>query len=199
MRKPFLAFIAMVNVIAATAQENQVKYPYKKKQAVGFQFTLHDFQTAIDLKNTSISRVLQEKQWHSLSSMSSGLAITYMKGLTDNFDFSARLGISSVAYPIPGKSTSQGGVLWESDVNLHYKFFTDRYWVAPFLTAGAGASKWTGYYGAYIPLGVGLQLNVNDEGYVLLNADYRVAVTTATTASHFFYSLGVAIPIPDKK
>ncbi|MGN6492425.1 MAG: OmpA family protein, partial [Agriterribacter sp.] len=96
----------------------------------------------------------------------------------------------------------QGGndkLLAELDANINAKLLSDKYWVSPYLTAGIGGSQWNGYWGAYVPLGLGIQVNLLDHAYINLNAQYRVAVTDATTANHLFYSFGVAGSLFEKK
>ena len=198
MRKPALLILALGILSAAYTYFNSSKNRYKKKPSLGFHFTLHDFATATAIKTTSISKVLDNNQWHNLNTMSSGLAANYLKGLNDYIDFNARLGIASVTYPIPNKANNEDALLVESDANLNFKLFTEKYWVSPFASVGLGASKWKGYYGAYLPLGIGATINLSEDGYLMFTSGYRVAVTTATTASHFFYSFGVGFSIGGK-
>ncbi|MCC7525970.1 MAG: OmpA family protein [Chitinophagaceae bacterium] len=200
MRKPLLSFLAVCILSTAIAQENAIKNPYKKKPAFGFAFTLHDFQTAQDLKNTSLSQVLKDKQWYKAGRMSPGVALTYFQGLSNHFDLMARLGGTFTDYPVPNKPQSGNDkLLAELDANINAKLLSDKYWVTPYLTAGVGGSQWNGHWGAYVPLGLGVQLNLLDQAFINFNAQYRVAVTTATTANHLFYSLGVAGSLFEKK
>ncbi|PWT96303.1 MAG: hypothetical protein C5B52_16060 [Bacteroidetes bacterium] len=198
MRKPVLLILALGILTASYTQDNSVKNKYRKKPSLGFHFTLHDFATAAAIKNTSISKALDNNQWHNLNTMSSGLAGSYLKGLNDFIDFNARLGISSVTYPIPNKTTNENAMLLESDANLNFKLFSDQYWVSPYASVGVGASKWKGYYGAYLPLGLGFTINLSEGGYLMFSSAYRVAVTSSTTASHFFYSFGVGFSLGGK-
>ena len=46
--------------------------------------------------------------------------------------------------------------------------FDESYWVTPYVSAGVGASKYKGYYGAFIPLGVGFKVNLFDEAAVFI-------------------------------
>ncbi|MGN6491261.1 MAG: hypothetical protein ACTHLE_04640, partial [Agriterribacter sp.] len=103
MRKPLMLLAAVFFFATAIAQENAVKNPYKKKPAFGFAFTFHDFQTAQDLKNTSLNQVLKDKQWYKTGRMSPGLALSYFQGLTNHLDFMARLGGTFTDYPVPDK------------------------------------------------------------------------------------------------
>ncbi|MCO5235070.1 MAG: OmpA family protein [Chitinophagaceae bacterium] len=200
MRKPFLSLLAVFLFSTAFAQENAIKNPYKKKPAFGFAFTLHDFKTAQDLKNSSLSQVLKDNQWYKTNRKSPGLALTYFQGLSNHFDFMGRLGGTFTDYPLANKP--QGGndkLLAELDANINAKMLSDRYWVSPYLTAGIGGSQWNGNWGAYVPLGAGIQVNLLDQTYINFNAQYRVAVTTATTTNHLFYSIGVAGSLFEKK
>lgn len=200
MKRPIMTALAVCILTTAFAQENAIKNPYKKRPAIGFAFTFHDFQTAQDLKNTSLNQVLKDKQWYKTSRMSPGLALNYFQGLTDHLDFMARLGGTFVSYPLKNKTTSGNDkLLAELDANLNAKLLSDKYWVTPYLTAGIGASQWNGYFGAYVPLGWGLQINLLDQAYINFNAQYRVAVTEATATNHLFYSFGVAGSLFEKK
>ncbi len=200
MRRPILAMLAACMLTTAFAQENAVKNPYKKRPAFGFAFTFHDFQTAQDLKNTSLNQVLKDKQWYKTGRMSPGLALSYFQGLTDHLDFMGRLGGTFVSYPIPNKiSSGNDKLLAELDANVNAKLLSDKYWVSPYLTAGVGGSHWNGYFGAYVPLGLGIQVNLLDQAFININAQYRVAVTDATAANHLFYSFGIAGSLFDKK
>jgi hypothetical protein len=79
----------------------------------------------------------------------------------------------------------------EGDVAVKAKLFSNRYWVSPFLQIGAGISKFRHYWGAFMPMGAGFQVNLFDEAFFMFNAQYRVAVTN-TVSDHFFYSIGIA-------
>lgn len=195
-----MIMLAACILTSAIAQENAIKNPYKKKPAIGFAFTFHDFQTAQDLKNTSLNQVLKDNEWYKTSRMSPGLALNYFQGLTNHLDFMARLGGTFVSYPLKNKTASGNDkLLAELDANINAKLLSDKYWVTPYLTAGVGASQWNGYFGAYVPLGWGLQINLLDQAYINFNAQYRVAVTEATATNHLFYSFGVAGSLFDKK
>ncbi len=200
MRKPFLLLLAISVFQFAFAQDSGSKYQYKKKPAFGFAFTFHDFQTAADLKNTSLNQVFKDKQWYKTGRMSPGLALSYFQGLTNHFDFMGRLGGTFVGYPVPDRPQSGNDkLLAELDANINAKLLSDKYWVSPYLTAGIGASHWGGYFGAYVPLGIGVQVNLLDQAYINFNAQYRKAVTSNTAADHLFYSLGVAGSLFEKK
>ncbi len=200
MRKVILGILFLGPALVSFSQDVKIKNQYRKGQLLGVHFTLHDFQTAADLKENGLSEVLDDKQWYKTSRMNPGLAISYTQGLTDNIDFMGRLGGSLLSYPVPGKSTSNNDkLLLEADANVNLKLLSDQYWVSPYISAGFGASAWQGYFGAYVPTGLGLQVNFFDETYLFLQAQYRIPIVTGTTASHLFYGIGLAGNIGKKK
>jgi lipoprotein-anchoring transpeptidase ErfK/SrfK len=76
---------------------------------------------------------------------------------------------------------------------------TEQYWVQPYIIAGVGAHKYRSYYGAFLPLGLGLKVNFFDEAYLFINSTYRVPVTTETANYHLQHSIGVAGALSKKK
>ena len=83
-------------------------------------------------------------------------------------------------------------LLLEADASVNLKMFTDDYWFTPYLIAGIGASMYENKYGAILPLGGGMKLNLFDEGALFITAQYRVGLTTETTNYHFVYGIGIA-------
>ncbi len=172
----------------------QSKPSNKKSRQLGIQFTGHDFETPADLKSKGMSFVLTDKQWSSFDRKRVGMAITFTEGLNDKFDFNARLGMSDVSYTLSNKpyaSSTGSKSYFELDANLFMKLLTDDHFVSPFLSLGVGGSVWKGYHAAYIPAGVGLQFNVFDETFLVLQSQYRMPVT-GNAANNLFFSLGVS-------
>lgn len=196
MRK---AILGVLFLASATVGFSQVKNQYKKGKALGVHFTLHDFETAKDLKEMGLSEVLQEGEWTNIGRMNPGLALSYTQGLTDNIDIMGRLGGGVMSYPIGGRPTSTNKFYLETDVSANFKLLSDYYWVSPYISAGLGLHSWGGYVGAYTPLGVGLQVNFLDETYLLLQAQYRFPIISGTTTNHIFYGIGLAGNIGKKK
>ena len=191
MKRIFLIALAAFTFTATSAQDS--KNMYTKGKTFGLQFTLHDFKTASEIRNGGMSQVLAKQQWNKLSRMRPGLAVNYSEGLNDNFDFNARLGFSYLEYNLTNQpfARSVGAKpYFEADANIFMKLTTDQYYVSPFLSAGVGASSWKGYYAAYMPVGAGLQVNLFDQTFFILQAQYRMPVTV--NASHnLFYSFGI--------
>ncbi len=187
MKKILLAFIALGLFITSFGQSD-----FKKRPAIGVHFILNDFKTAAALRGTSLSSVLRNKQYKQTKNMAAGMALSYLQGLSNNIDFESSVSGSFLDYPVPGKAlTSQSNLLLEAVATANVKLTSDKYWISPFITAGVGASKYKGYYAAFVPAGLGLQINLYDEAFILLNSQYRIPVTE-NAAYHLYHSFGVA-------
>ncbi len=172
---------------------------YIRPEAIGISFFLNDFATANRIRTTSLSQVLNNKKWAKFKEMSPGIAVTYFKGLTNHIDFAGTLGGSFISYPMPNKTFSSNKFLLETNASVNLKMTTEQYWVQPYISIGVGAHKYGAYYGAFIPLGLGLKMNILDETHLFILSTYRVPVTTETANYHFQNSFGIAGVIGKKK
>jgi OOP family OmpA-OmpF porin len=187
MKKISLSLLAIGAVVACFGQNEN-----KKRPALGIHFVLNDFKTAADIRTSGLSTVLKSKEWHKTQNMVSGLAVSYIQGVSDHVDFAGTLAGSFLDYPVPNKvSTNKNSFLLEATATANLKLMTDNYWFNPFLTAGVGAAKWRGYYSGMIPVGVGIQVSIWQEAYILLNSQYRIPITE-NGAYHFYHSIGIA-------
>lgn len=190
----------MKNVIAAiisscllstvtSAQDKPIR-----PTALGVSFIMNDFTTAQRIRSSSLSKVFSDKKWSKFNEMSPGLALTYFKGLTPYIDFASTLTASFVNYPLRNSKPegSSDALLLEGDVSANFKMFDESYWVTPYLSAGVGASKYKGYYAAFVPLGLGFKVNLFDEAAVFISSQYRIPVSYETGNYHFMYSFGIA-------
>ena len=66
---------------------------------------------------------------------------------------------------------------------------TEKYMLVPYLSIGAGASKYKGYFSAILPVGLGLQFRLTRETNIVLNSQYRIPVTE-NAEYHFYHSFG---------
>lgn len=190
MRKITGLFIALVMFqFLATAQSSKGSV---QKSSFAVHFIFNDFKSAAAVRANNFGTVLKNKEFGKLKEMAPGLAFNYIKGMSRNFDLSAMLSGSFVDYPIPNKAAfGRDFLLLEGDVSVRGKMVSNNYFLQPYVQAGIGVSKYKSYYAAYMPVGVGLQLNLFDESYLLINAQYRIPVTELANY-HFFYGLGFA-------
>ena len=172
---------------------------YIQRPTLGIFFFFNDFKTAENIRATSLREVLRNSEFGKLREMVPGLALNYINGLNSHFDFTTTLTGSFIDYYKPnGVSLGQDNLLLEGDISVKGKLLTNRYWVSPFIQVGAGISKYRTYWGAFIPAGMGFQVNLFDEAFFIFNAQYRIAVTSAVS-NHFFYSIGIAGNIGRRK
>lgn len=194
MRKLLLGTLIFASFVGAYAQ-TPAKNQYKKAKVFGVHFTSHDFATASDIKSNGLSNVLTKSGWSSMSNKSAGLAVSLTSGLSNNLDLMTRFGGSVLSYPVPDKAALIDKLMLEADVNLNVKLIPDNYVVVPYLSVGAGASMWSGYLAAYMPLGAGLQVNLSNGSFIYLQSQFRAPVTTNNGASHIFWGVGFAANI----
>ena len=197
MKKILLSFLALGLFVCSFAQTTPTDW--KKRPALGIHFTLTDFKTAADIRANGLGDVVKSKQFHKTARMTAGLAVSYMEGLSDHLDFAGTVSATFVDYPIPNTPlTGNNNPLIEAVATANLKLLTDKYWFDPFITAGVGASKYKGYYGAIIPIGVGVQISLFDNAFLMFNSQYRIPVTE-NTAAHFYHSIGIVANIRNKK
>ena len=172
---------------------------YKKGQALGVSFFLNDFKAASDIRSQGIVRVLDNKNFFKASRMNPGLAVNYLSGLSNHMDFITTLSGTFLNYPIEGATPTNGDkFMMELTSAINFKLLSDHYWVTPYVDLGVGGSKYGSKFAAFIPAGLGLQVNLVDEAFLLLNSQYRIPVTQ-NASYHFYHSIGVAGMISKKK
>ena len=184
-----------------TAVQAQSKKSNKKGQVVSVSFTMHDFGTVSDFQRSSLSAILESGSWAKSRNMSPGFALSYSKGVFDNLDVMVRTGLTSLDYPRPGNrvpNATTPKTMIESDVSLQAKLLSDAYLVSPYVSLGAGASAWNGYFSAYAPVGLGLQVNLFDEVYLNFQTQFRLPVS-GDASRHIFYGIGMGSAIGKKK
>jgi outer membrane protein OmpA-like peptidoglycan-associated protein len=194
MKKILLAIAALGLFATSFAQAE-----YKKRPSLGIHFILDDFKTAQDLRTAGLPTVIRSKEWHKTGNMYSGLAISYFQGLNNNLDFAGTLSGSFPSYSVAGKPVNTGtnNLLLEAAATVNLKLLSDNYYINPFITAGVGASKYGGYYGAFMPFGIGAQVKLIDEVYLVLNSQYRVPITE-NASYHFYHSGGIVFNLTKK-
>lgn len=181
-----LALVVLHSVVTAQTKGSV------QKSSFAVNFVFNDFNSAARVRANNLGTVLKNKEFGKLKEMAPGLSFTYMKGMTRNFDLTATLAGTFVDYPIPNKPAfGRDLLLLESDVSVRGKMVSNDYFLQPYLTAGIGVSKYKGYFAAFMPVGAGMQLNIFDESFLLINAQYRLPVSEQA-AYHFYYSIGFA-------
>ena len=190
--QPTSAQATSAQATSAQATSAQATYKYKKEPAIGIHFSLYDFNTAMLLRQVGLSKTLGGGSLTNIGDMQPGLALSFLNGITNHFDYFLRYTGSFLAYPFPNNGGYDNEYLLNAlDASLQYKFFSDRHLISPFLSAGVGAFDYKGNFGAYMPLGVGIQVNFFNEAFLMVHLQYQVGVSENATST-FYYSLGVA-------
>ena len=188
MKKLILSVISILLVVSVFAQ----KEDYRKRSTLGVSFFLNDFKTAAEIKKNGLGSVIRAKNLFRTTRMDPGMAVSYLKGLSNHVDFVGSLDGSFVSYPIPNQvASSKKDFLLDATAGLNIKLLSDKYWVVPFADFGVGASKYLSTYAAFVPIGVGVQINLFDEAFIIINSQYRIAVTDKA-ATYLYHSIGIA-------
>ena len=199
-QKLTLILAIMLLTTSAFAQmkkkKNSMGSQAKKGQLIGLHFNLADFNAPTGIKDPVSGKVYQTVQ-----QMDKGLSISYWRGITSKVDFSLKANAMfkdyrAIYYNNPTHGTEVG---IELEPTLNVRPIPDDALIAPFLTAGVGVGYYTGHWGAYIPAGVGLQLNLKNTTYFFLQAQYKFTLTKKTLGDNLFYSIGVAENIGREK
>lgn len=189
MKKFLLSLIAIASVVSAFAQRGA----YKRPAAIGFSVLGVDYVTPQRIRSTSLTSVLNNKQWAKGREMQLGVGLSYFKGLSDHIDFAGTLlGSFARVNMADNTVTDASKLLTEADASVNFKLFSDRYVFTPYLIAGVGASHRAGIFDAFMPFGLGAKFNLFDEGALFLSSQYRVPVTNRGNNYHFVYSIGIA-------
>ena len=175
------------------------KENYIRPKAIGVSFFLNDFITPNRIRTTSLSQVISDKKFARMREMSPGLSLHYFKGLTNHVDFAANIGGSFINYPMPNKVFFNDNFLLEGSATVNLKMTTEQYWVQPYVIAGVGGHKYKYFFGAFLPVGLGLKVNFWDEAHLFITSTYRIPITLETSNYHLQHSIGVAGALKKKE
>jgi hypothetical protein len=189
-----LVAMVMLTTMVMGQDDDAIQNP-----TLAVHFFFNDFKSAAAIRSSSLGVALKNQEFGKVKDMSPGLALNFIKGLSRYYDFTTTLAGSFVDYPMPNKAAfGRDFLLLEGDISVRGKLISNKAVVSPYLQLGMGFSKYQGYYGAFVPIGAGLQVNMFSEAYLLINAQYRVPITE-TTNYHFWYGIGLAGNIGKKK
>ena len=196
MKHVLVSLLSVILIAPAVhSQDDEIR-----PKEIGVSFNLYDYKTASLIRSSSLGTVLREKKFGTFKEMSPGIGIHYFEGLKKHIDFAGSLNLSYLDHPFKDKpSDGVDRLLLQVEANAYFKAVSDKNWVQPFLIGGFGAQKYGVYYGAYIPLGVGLNINFFDEAKLFVNSTYRVPITENTASYHFMHAIGISGRISKKK
>lgn len=169
-----------------------------KPASLSFHTFFTDFKTAQLIKASSLGDVLKNGSWSNFSDMQMGFGLSYFKGLKPTIDFVSTLDASAIDYTFKDGSTN-GSSKFLLDLNsgINLKLSNDSKAVVPYLFGGVGLSHYK-KWGIYVPVGLGLQVNVFNEAFIVANMQYKIAASSAVN-NHFYYGIGIGVPIVKTK
>ncbi|RYZ92983.1 MAG: hypothetical protein EOP47_29825, partial [Sphingobacteriaceae bacterium] len=189
MKQKLTLVLAMVGLAAGAFAQN-ANGPKKKPALFGIHFNALDITTPETFKNSNNNRTFTK-----LKDMDFGFGLSYWKGLTNTIDFSTKADVFFHDYANQDRgdvAADDNGIGVEIEPSLNFRPYGDNALIAPFLTAGIGGGYYSSKWGAYAPAGLGIQVNLQSNSYVLLQAQYRFSLTKDVLKDNLFYSLGIA-------
>ena len=193
MNKFFLLIAAVVISGTAYAQTD-----YKKLPSLGFHLIFNDFKTAADIRQSGVSNAFLNKSFTKFNRMDPGGAISYTQGLSNLLDINAMLSGSFSDYQIEDVTFNNDKSLFlELAATANLKLLSDKYILNPFISAGIGAYHFKKTFGAFSPVGIGVQIKLGPTTFVMLNSQYRIPVTDRA-GYHFFHGFGVVTSLKER-
>ena len=182
---PFL----MIGLLA-TAQMGSNNSGSKKAALLGIHFNALDITTPVTFKSAANTRTFAP-----ITDMDYGMSVSYWKGLTKTIDYSIRAGLLFHNYESYDRGTFKDvkvPLAVELEPTLNFRPYKNNALISPFLTAGIGAGYYTGKFGAYVPVGAGVQVNFSNISYIFIQSNYRFSLDKKVSKDNLFYSLGFA-------
>jgi len=194
--KYIFAFILCSSFMLCIQAQDSVQI---KKPTIGLHFFYNDFTTAQRINCSSLKDVLQNNQWNKVQNMEGGFGIDYIQGITKNIDLVGTFNGSWVDYLLPD-NTSYGSSNFLLDLNAgtHIKLFKDAHVFSPFLIAKANFTSYKSIKGFSLAPGVGIQVNMYNESFIITTVEYRAALSKSLS-NQLYYSIGIATDIFKKK
>lgn len=123
------------------------------------------------------------------SKVDPGFSLIYWKGIEKHFDVSLRYNGAFSKFSKSKVSTTS--FVSEFETSLHTRLLTNDHLLNAFTSFGLGLGNygkdaWSGY----VPVGVGAQVNLGNEGYIFLQTNYRMSLNGALLDNNMFYSIG---------
>jgi len=195
--KQKLTLILALSLLATSgfSQKAKQKIGQTKGPLFGLHFNLADYVAPLGIKDPSTGKVYSK-----VRDMDKGFSVSYWKGLTPKIDFTAKVNAMFRDYSAANSGqTQKTDIGHELEPSVSLRPFDDAALVNPFLTVGVGGGLYTDKFGAYVPAGVGVQVNFNNLTYLFIQAQYRWTLTKDVFGDNTFFSFGLAQNIAKEK
>jgi outer membrane protein OmpA-like peptidoglycan-associated protein len=192
MKSIYLIAVFLLTIFCTTPRAQQPAADYKHG-VFSFNINLSDYSFLKTVRDSSFTNAIKQKDWLKPGNKSFGIGASYWKGLTKHIDFSGTLSGTLSNFPkkfVKGDSIGQAGFSTQLDALLHFRLFNNKAAVNPFLTGGAGVGYFSNLVAVYAPIGVGLRFRFNEGAFLVLQAQWRKALTDGISNDYMMYSLG---------
>ena len=185
MKKLLFSLIALGLIISAQAQDSNGG---KKKTFLSARYTAIDYRTPSLVNKTSIGQVLSDKKWAQLPDTKRAIGLGMMRPYTDQIDIFTNVDLSISTMPGITINAFKGYTEYvyasfESGMNVKM-FKTDKK-VNPYVSFGLGVRSFNfSKYGAYAPLGLGLQIKTCKTSTLNLTAAYATKMSKSFVPSY---------------
>ncbi len=177
------------------SQKKKMGNDDKKGPLFGVHYNMADFNAPLGIKDPITGQVYSK-----FREMDKGLSLSYWKGLTSRLDVSVKLnGMFRDYRAIRTGQTQKTEIGLELEPTINARVFPEKAMFNPFLTVGIGGGWYTDKIGAYVPAGLGLQVNFNSITYLFVQAQYKWTLTKDVLGDNLFYSVGFAQNIGKEK
>ena len=135
MKKIISLFVLGILALQLAAQVPQERKP----STLAFHVFYNDFNTAQQIKTSSLNNVLKNHLWSKIGEMQTGFGINYLKGIRNKIDFVATIDGSWTDYLYEdGTSFGSSEFLLDANAALNLKLLTDRHTLVPYISSGVG-------------------------------------------------------------
>lgn len=204
MKRKLFKFIPLLFIAsAALAQEHGLgihfgAYDFYGPQTGSYFFTQKNYINYASDNGKNDTTTQSKLLWHPM------IRVTYWWQISSHFDFNIGLSLANLQYPTANPDSeyikrvlyNEGArkekYLGELDARINFNILDrKKYIFSPYLFAGLTASMHSVYYGADVPVGLGVNIMLSKEKdfYLNLESAYKVAITS-TDQSHLQHAIG---------
>lgn len=197
MSNKFLSIFLILCLVGSmlNAQNKPSYKPLKRVATLSYSISYSDYGFIKVLRDSSFNAALNRKGLFKSGNSSFGFGVAYRKGIGSHIDFSLGLNGTFSNFPalfVKDDSIGNPGFTPQLDALLHIKALSENSVINPFLTGGIGAGYFGKQLAVYAPIGTGLQFKFSKAAYILVQAQWRMALTDGIKDDYMFYSLGFA-------
>ena len=127
-----------------------------------------------------------------------GVSINYTKGFSKKYGYMVMIAGSFPDSMRKGLTRSENRILLEGNAAVIRKLADPVSDWQPYLLGGIGINYYEGYYGGFIPLGVGLQTRISEDIFASVNIQRRINISNGFN-SRYFFSVGLSGMLSKKK